>query len=130
VLRRGCLDCPVERSTEVVEVARDDASPLEVISAPQVRTGRFGQGNVVVGVAASHHRRVPTRLQAFLGILADALEQPVPHRAIRVVINDNEGLVDQLTQHVVHIEDVEVVACEDRLRRRQVTATSEHRQPI
>ena len=34
VLRRGCLDRPVERSTEVVDVAGDDAGPLEVLSAP------------------------------------------------------------------------------------------------
>ena len=47
-----------------------------------------------------------------------------------VVVSDDEGLVDQLAQHVVHIEGVEVVAGEDRLRGRQVTATREHRQPI
>ena len=129
MLRRGCLDCPVERSAEVVDVARDDAGPLEVLSAPQVRTGRFGQRDVVVGVATSHRGRVATRVEPLPRVLADGLEQPVAHPAV-CVVDDDEGLVHQLTQHVDHIDRVELVAGQDRLRGRKITATREHRQPV
>ena len=100
-----------------------------MLSAPQVGTGRFGQGDVVVGVATSQRDRVATRVEAFPGVLADGLEQAVAHPAVGVV-DDDEGLVDQLTQHVDHIGRVEVVVGEDRLRGRQITATREHRQPM
>ena len=107
----------------------DDAGPLEVLSAPQVRTGRFGQRDVVVGVATSQRDRVAARVESLPGVLADGLEQPVAHPAVGVV-DDDEGLVHQLPQHVDHIRRVEVVAGQDRLRGRQITATREHRQPV
>ena len=129
MLRRGCLDRPVERGAEVVDVALGDAAPLEVLSAPQVRTGRFGQRDVVVGVATSHRDRVATRVEALPRVLADGLEQAVAHPAV-CVVDDDEGLVHQLTQHVDHVRRVEIVVGQDRLRRREVTATGEHRQPL
>ena len=79
-----------------------------MLSAPQVRTGRFGQGDVVVGVATSQRARVATRVEALAGVLADGLEQAVAHPAVGVV-DDDEGLVHQLTQHVDHIRRVELV---------------------
>ena len=84
----------------------------------------------MVGVAASHRDRVATRVEALAGVLADGFEEAVTHPAVVVVVDDDEGLVHQLTQHVDHIRRVELVAGQDRLRRRQVTATGEHRQPL
>ena len=107
----------------------DDAGPLEVLSGPQVRTGRFGQSDVVVGVATAQRDRVATRVEALPRVLADGLEEAVTHPAVGVV-GDDEGLVHQLTQHVDHIGRVELVAGQDRLRGREITATREHRQPL
>ena len=101
-----------------------------VLAAPQVRTGRLGQRDVVVGVAAPNRDGVATRFESLLGVLADGLEQPVAHPAVVVVVGDDERLVDQLTQHVDHIRRVELVAGQDRLGGRQVTAAGEHRQPV
>ena len=70
----------------------------------------LGHRDVVVGVAASDRRGVAARLESLLGVLADGLEQPVAHPAVVVVVGDDERLVDELAQHVDHIERVEVVA--------------------
>ena len=90
----------------------------------------LGQLDVVVGVAASNRGGVAARVESLLGVLADGLEQPVPHPAVVVVVGDDEGLVDQLTQHVDHIDDVEVVAGRTASAAGQVTAAREHRQPV
>ena len=99
------------------------------LAAPQVRTSCFGHRDVVVGVATSHRERVAARVESLAGVLADRLEQPVTHPAV-VVVGDDEGLVHQLPQPVDHIGRVELLAGQDRLRGRKITATREHRQPV
>ena len=119
VLRRGCLDRPVERSAEVVDVARDDAAPLEVLSAPQVRTGRLGHGDVVVGVATSHRDRVAARVEALPRVLADGLEQPVAHPAVVVSSTTTSDLSTSWPNTSTTSDRVELVVGQDRLRRRR-----------
>ena len=98
----GCLDRPVERGTEVVDVGRDDLDPLDLVPAAQVRAGGLGELDVVIGVAAPDRGGVAAGFESLLGVLADALEQPVAHPAV-VVVGDDERLVDELPQHVDHI---------------------------
>ena len=83
-IRGRRLDSPVERGAEVVGVARDDVGPVAIWSrAPQVRTGRFGERDVVLGVATPNVGGVAARLEPLLRVLADGLEQPVPRRRRR-----------------------------------------------
>ena len=83
----------------------------------------------MLGVAAPHDGRVAVRLEPFGGVLADGLEQAVPDPGV-VALNDDERLVDELRQHVVDIEGVEVVAGEDDLGRGEVATSCEHRQAV
>jgi hypothetical protein len=90
--------------------------------------GVMGLGDVAAD-HVPHRRRIATRVEALPRVLADGLEQPVAHPAVRVV-DDDEGLVHQLTQHVDHIQRVELVTRQDCLRGSKITAACEHRQPV
>src|SRR5206468_3341274 len=76
----------------------DDLDPIELVTAAEVGTGGLGELDVMIGVAAPDRGGVAVGFESFLGVLADALEQPVAHPTAAVVVGDDQGLGAELPQ--------------------------------
>ena len=123
------LDGPVEHGTKVVRFLHDPVTPLELVTASQVRARGLRERHVVLGVAAPNGLCATACLESLLGVLADGLQEPVTHRTrFARAVRDDERLVDELTQHIHHVEHIERVIGQDGLGRGEVTTPREHRQ--
>ena len=100
----GIGDAERQCGADVVELDLEPVEPDGLVRAAQVRAGGLDQGQVVIAVGGAGFVQLGAGPQgeAFSGVLADRLQQPVAGRTLDLFGLD-QALVDQGGQMVQHL---------------------------
>jgi hypothetical protein len=112
---------------DVVELGLETVQPDGFVRASQVQAGRLDESQVVItmGGAGFLQLRAGPPGQAFGGVVANRLQQPVPRRTLDLVGLD-QALADQGSQLVKHLPLPGSASCGDRFGGLQGPAPGEH----
>ena len=116
---------------DVVELGLEPVEPDGLVRAAQVPVGGLDQSQVVIAVGGAGFVQLGAGPpgEAFGGVVADRLQQPVPGRALDLVGLD-QALADQGGQMVQHLPFPGVACRGDRFGGLQGPAPGEDRQPV
>ena len=116
---------------DVVELGLEPVQPDGLVRAAQVRVGGLDQSQVVIAVGGAGFVQLGAGPpgEAFGGVVADRLQQPVPGRALDLFGLD-QALADQGGQMVQHLPFAGVAGRGDRFGGLQGPASGEDRQPV
>ncbi len=128
-LRLPGLDRPLHRQAKVVQLRVEPVPPLLLLSTPHLRLGGLGQLHEVPGMTPAHRIGCIGLIQLVPGELADRLQQPIAG-VIAADVGGHQRLVDQSRDQFEHLQLVETLPGAHPLRRLEIEAALEHRQPL
>ncbi len=120
-----CRDGPRDRRSDVVEVGFDALCPIDLGARPQSRSCVASERGEVPGVPLAGGVRSAGGHEAFLGVLSDRFQLPVPRPDVRMFGVD-QRLVDQTRKRVDHFDVIDIVAGAQRLRGIERASAREH----
>ncbi len=119
----GIGDAERQRGADVVELHLDPVKPAELVRAAQTSGGGLDQGEVMIAMGDAAFAQAWSRPQreAFGGVVANRLKQPVAGRTVDYIGLD-QALADQRGHQVEHLPVGDVIAGGDRFARHRVQA--------
>ena len=118
---------PSESRAQVVDLGFGLIDPMLVTAvARRVQLRRLR--HVVVAVACTHLVGLAGFAELFQRVLAHGLQQPVT-RSAAATFGHHERFVDEQGELIEDLKPLDIAAAADRLRRVEIEAAQEHRQP-
>ena len=126
-LGRAALATPSQRGAQVVALECEPGQPASLAGPAELWLGAFGDGREVPRVLGLRPLVFAGVDEPLVGVVAQGLEHA---KAITVdVVGDDQGMVDQLREHVEDLRLVNAGAGADVLGGLEAPAAAEHRQP-
>src|SRR4030081_375437 len=103
-------------------------APVDLPGTDPVGISARDEAVVPIPMSPTQRHILPGLAQPFLAVLADGLQQPVPHHPV-ILLRDQNGLVDQGSHQIEYVFSGELAAAADRPPPPRIPSTASSRAP-